>query len=76
MLQNMISKSLLGIALRLASPLSLTFGKKADTVKSLLGLPKTENAIAGNLASPPAATPAPTSIEDKTKKKLNKLLGF
>jgi len=51
-------------------------GKKADTVKSLLGLPKTDTSTSANPASPPAATPAPTSIEDKAKKKLNKLLGF
>jgi AsmA protein len=47
-------------------------GKKADTVKSLLGLPKAENSTTGN----PATAPAPASIEDKAKKKLNKLLGF
>lgn len=50
-------------------------GKKADVVKSLLGLPKTE-ATPTNSASPPTPTPAPTTIEDKAKKKLNKLLGF
>jgi AsmA protein len=47
-------------------------GKKADVVKSLLGLPKADNPTSGN----PSATPAPTTVEDKAKNKLNKLLGF
>lgn len=51
-------------------------GKKADVVKSLLGLPKSDTSTSANPATPPTANPAPTSIEDKAKKKLNKLLGF
>lgn len=51
-------------------------GKKADVVKSLLGLPKSDTSTSANPATPPTASPAPTSIEDKAKKKLNKLLGF
>lgn len=53
-------------------------GKKADVVKSLLGLPKSDTPNSSNPASTPAGTtsPAPATIEDKAKKKLNKLLGF
>jgi AsmA protein len=53
-------------------------GKKADLVKSLLGLPKSDTSSGENPASTPAGTtsPAPATIEDKAKKKLNKLLGF
>ena len=51
-------------------------GKKADVVKSLLGLPKSDTSTSANPATLPTANPAPNSIEDKAKKKLNKLLGF
>ena len=51
-------------------------GKKADVVKSLLGLPKSDTSTSANPATPPTVNPAPNSIEDKAKKKLNKLLGF
>jgi AsmA protein len=47
-------------------------GNKADTVKSLLGLPKAD---ASNTPTQ-TTNPAPSTPEDKIKKKLNKLLGF
>ena len=47
-------------------------GKKADMVKGLLGLPKADTSTTA--ASAPNSAPA--TIEDKAKKKLNKLLGF
>ena len=51
-------------------------GKKADALKSLLGLPKADSGNAGNQNSAPASNTAPATVEDKAKKKLNKLLGF
>ena len=47
-------------------------GNKADTVKSLLGLPKADASNTANQTT----NPAPSTPEDKIKKKLNKLLGF
>ena len=46
-------------------------GNKVDTVKSLLGLPKADPS-----SNATQTTPAPSTPEDKVKKKLNKLLGF
>ena len=51
-------------------------GKKADAVKSLLGLPKADANSTANQTSATAGNTPPTTVEDKAKKKLNKLLGF
>jgi len=45
-------------------------GKKADVVKGLLGLPKTD------ASSNSSQTTTPSTVEEKAKSKLNKLLGF
>ena len=50
-------------------------GKKADAVKSLLGLPKADTGTTTEQSATPAPAPA-TTPEDKVKKKLNKLLGL
>lgn len=58
-------------------------GNKEDALKSLLGSKKKDTPAADTTGAAPATEPAPAtneskpeSVEDKAKKKLNKILGF